>query len=145
MAVDNSVQYLCVRVKGQWLGIDVHNVMEIATPGEKGLSKLMDDSNIMNYNGKDIPAVYLNELLSGDPVKYQKSNRVLISESNDQKYGLVVDSAEEIIRTTKDNLKPLTNVKGLTDSAFKGTINIDDREIKILSLRNLVELIGTNG
>lgn len=139
--VPDDVRYLCAKIGGHWLGIEIDKVVEIATPGKKGLSKLGDNEDTLTYRGATIQAIYLPKVLTGDKIRYHTASRVLISESNDQTVGLVVDSVEEIVRTSRDTLKPLEPGKTpLKNEMLAGYVDVDERRINIISLENLMAL-----
>jgi purine-binding chemotaxis protein CheW len=139
--VPDDVRYLCAKIGGHWLGIEIDKIVEIATPGEKGLSKLGDNDDTLTYRGATIPAIYLPEVLTGDQIRYHTANRVLISETNNQTVGLVVDSVEEIVRMSKETIKPLEpGVTPLKNEMLAGYVDIDERRINIVSLENVMAI-----
>ena len=143
---DKNVQYLCAKIAGHWLGFDVNDIVEIATPGTEGVSELSDSGESVEYHGKEIRTIYMTELLTGDKIRYKAPSKLLIAKGDDGKVGLVVDSAEEILRTSIDRVKnDNINYQGNLSSDFiDGVIKSEDKVVHIISLQNINSLLEAN-
>ncbi len=144
--LNQNVQFLCAKIAGHWLGLDAKSIIEIATPGEDGVSELSDTGGTIEYHGKEIPAVYLTELLTGDKIRYHSSSKILITKSNGMQIGLVVDTAEEILRTSIDRVNSDNKLYegNIKSELIDGIISSEDRIVHIVSLENISSLLSSN-
>lgn len=143
MDTEQSVQYLCVKIRGHWLGVDVANIVEIVKPGagdSAGL-RVQGDMESFDYRGDMLPIIRLADVLLGEQVKYDASRRILISEMAEKRAGIIVDSAEEIVRAQHESIKSIDNtISGLNTDILEGILEIDDRKIHIVSLDRIYHL-----
>ena len=135
-------QYLCAGLGGHWLGIEINDILEIINPHDQKVGFDIRDRDRLNYHDKQIPAIHLSDHLKSEQTAYHTNNRIIVCDLNEQVFGLVVDSAEEIIRIEEQQIKPLssdeTNFK--TD-ILSAIIEQEDRTVHILSVEKLFHLI----
>lgn len=135
-------QYLCFKVRGHLLGIDISHVIEIMKPESKRLSSLTSESGTFEFQGRTLTAIHLGDVLLGEQVKYDTSNRVLISRLGDLKAGLIVDSAEEILRITDEKINPPDSASTPLNREFlEGYIALEERNIYLVSTEKLQNLV----
>lgn len=135
------IQYICAKISGYWLGFDIHNILEIVNPGLLGNKQAILQES-MPYHGDSISIVSLSDYLLSNSVKYEASNRILISEINDRKAGLIVDSAEEIIRISPDEINPSIKFPAaLNSDILDGIIETEEKQIYIFSIEKLYQLV----
>lgn len=140
MEKNKQAQYLLVKISGRWVGVDVTDIIEIVKPEDSTLRAGADKQTI-SYRGNTIPIISLADILIGGQVKYETSHRILISEMGDKAAGLVVDSAEEIIRISRESLQSHADIEtGLNADVLEGIITMDDRRIHIVSLERIYQL-----
>ncbi len=138
----NMEQYLCVKLGGQWLGVDATRVIEIINPNSDksaGIS-LNVDSKTLSYHGQILPTIYLSDVLLNRQKTYYTDCRILITDINGQMAGLVVDSAEEIIRVPEGTVVPVGEAINGEVAGMSGMLETEERKIDILSLSKIFEL-----
>ena len=136
-------QYLCFKLRGHILGIEIGHVVEIMKPESKRLSSMTSETGTFEYQGKTLTAIHLVDILLGEEVKYDTSNRVLITRFGDNKAGLIVDSAEEILRITDETIHSLDSASTPLNCEFlDGYIASEERNIYLVSPDKLHKLIG---
>ncbi len=135
-------QYLCAGSGGKWLGIEINNILEIVNPGDQKAAFKIQDSGKFIYRERQIPAVQLNEHLTAEKVAYHTNNRIIVCDLNDQIFGIVVDSAEEIIRIPEGQIRPFSGEKSnIKSDILDGIIEQEDRTVHVLSVEKLYQLI----
>ncbi|MEW5925004.1 MAG: chemotaxis protein CheW [Candidatus Zixiibacteriota bacterium] len=138
-------QFLCFKIRGYWFGMDVENVIEIVNPtslSNADSPAFPGEDNIV-YHGATLPTIHLEDLLFGEQVKYDTSKRILVSEINALRAGIIVDSAEEILSVGNDQIRKLT--PGLTPINYEyleGYIPSEERNIFLISSEKLGELVS---
>ncbi len=138
-------QFLCVKIGGHWLAVDATRIVEIINPASTQSvgTQLKDDGKIIDYHGEILQTIRLADILLGSGSHYDTSQRILISEVGERMAGLIVDSAEEIIRIPKDKLSIIEPVSSdMNIESLEGAIEIDEKVINILSLDKLYHLAG---
>lgn len=142
----NTEQYLCVKLGGRWLGVEAHKVVEIINPhstGNVGL-KIGKDSGSYSYHGQTLPTIHLADVLATGQSTYNTECRLLITDIDGKMAGLVVDSAEEIIRVPEGTLVTAGEALTADDSGnIRGTIETEDKKIDVLSLENIMAMVKT--
>jgi chemotaxis signal transduction protein len=139
MNTDSTAQFLCVRVSDNWLGIDVKNIIEIIKPTaaiSSELERKATDTG-MSYREKNIPVVYLAEMVFGQPAEFDGSMRILISEAGGKVAALIVDSVEEIIRTDPDSVR---KNEQSSEEAISGILEADEKKIHLVSVEKVYQL-----
>jgi len=138
-------QFLCVKIGGRWLGVDATRIVEIINPSSSDNSAMQfkDEGKSINYHGRILPTIHLADILLGSATRYDTSQRVLISETGERMAGLIVDSAEEIIRIPKEQLSLLdASSSDINAESLDGIIETEEKRINILSLDKLYQLAG---
>jgi purine-binding chemotaxis protein CheW len=138
-------QFLCVKIGGRWLGVDATRILEIINPASSDSpgTQFKDDGKTIQYHGKILPTIHLADVLLGAGTHYETSQRILISETGEKMAGLIVDSAEEIIRIPKEKLSLLDASRSdMNAESLEGIIETDEKTINVLSLDKLYQLAG---
>ncbi len=138
-------QFLCVKIGGRWLAVDATRIVEIINPASAQSvgTQVKDDGKIIDYHGEILQTIRLADILLGSRSHYDTSQRILISEVGERMAGLIVDSAEEIIRIPKDKLSIIEPVSSdMNIDSLEGAIETDEKVINILSLDKLYQLAG---
>jgi chemotaxis signal transduction protein len=144
METNELAQYLCVTVSGKILGLDATRILEVVKPDSIPASELIkqDETADFTYRGKKLQAVYLSEIIFSEKFQYDSAWRILISRIEEIPVGLFVNSVEEIVRVKPEEIRPLkTTETDLKAELLQGTLEIDDRNIHIVSLDNIHRLI----
>jgi chemotaxis signal transduction protein len=143
MKKKNEVQFLCFRV-GQYLfGLDVQNAVEIIglKGGQVPVTPITDDNFV--YEGQSLKSLHLAELLLGSSLRTPNDYRVIIAEKGRRRFGLLVDSAEEIIRVTKEDIiKPESLNENLRAENISGMIIKNEKAVYIINIKKLLETIA---
>jgi len=138
-------QYLCFKIRGHWLGIDIGNVVEILKPESQRLSSLTSETGTFEFEGRTLTAIHMGDVLLGEQIKYDTSNRVLISKLGDIRAGLIVDSAEEIVRVDEDVIGSIeSTIAPLRKEYLDGCLNLEDRKVYLISTDKLHQLVGVS-
>lgn len=138
-------QFLCFKMRGHWFGIDVENVIEIVNPTSLNNtdSPAFPDDDSFVYHDTAMPAIHLADLLFGEQVKYDTSKRVLVSEINALRAGIIVDSAEEILSVGEEQVRPLSpGLAPFNNEYLGGYISSEERNIYLISSEKLGELVS---
>jgi len=138
-------QFLCVKIGGRWLGVDASKIVEIVNPAsdEHAGMEIKKDSNTISYHGKILQTIQLADILIGTHTHYDTAQRILISEVGERMAGLIVDSAEEIVRIPKENIVAIDPTQSdLNIESLEGTIEMEEKKISILSLDKLYQMTG---
>ncbi|PKK83843.1 MAG: hypothetical protein CVT49_06220 [candidate division Zixibacteria bacterium HGW-Zixibacteria-1] len=138
-------QFLCFKIRGYWLGINVENVVEIVKPTslDGTDSPVVVGEDNINYHGAVLPTVHLADLLLGEQVKYDTSKRILVSQLNDLRAGIIVDSAEEILNVENEQIgTPPPGSVPFNSEYLDGYIGFEDRNIYLISTEKLGELVS---
>lgn len=144
MGKKEFAQYLCAGLGGHWLGMEINNILEIINPNAQKESGYAYDSGKFDYRDKQIPAIRLYEHLVPGKTEYPMDNRIIVCDLNKQIFGVIVDSAEEIIRIPEDQIKPFSGDKlNFKSDILDGIIEQEEKTIHILSVEKLYQLIPT--
>lgn len=141
----NIEQFLCVKIGGRWLGVDATRILEIINPAsvDNPGTSVKDDGKSVEYHGKILPTIRLADILMDTDTHYDTSQRILISEIGEKMAGLIVDSAEEIIRIPKGELSMIDPGRSeIGAEAIEGAIETEEKMIDVLSLDKLYHLAG---
>ena len=138
----NMEQYLCVKLGGRWLGVDATQVVEIINPSsEKAIGTSLNTSGkSFSYHGQILPAIYLSDVLLNQRRTYDSNCRILVADYDGQLAGLVVDSAEEIIRVPEGTIVPVGETIDQQLNGLSGMLETEERKIDIISLKKIFEL-----
>lgn len=143
MNKDDINQYLCTKVGSHWLGIDIHKVIEIVNPNDEGYHVFDGEgkSGTIKYRGNYIPTIHLGESIKSEDIKYVTSSRILITDIEDNTFGLIVDSAEEILRIPKKGVKSVDEISPeFSSEILDGLIEEEERKIHIISVDKVFNL-----
>jgi len=134
------MDYLCFKLNSEPLAVDVLDILEIIIP-EKALHIGIDYSRgVIDYKGLSVPLV--NHFDRDVPVSdKRKPGRVIICSCENKTIGLIIDSAEEILRVGPDEITP-AGAGDIAAEHIDGYLVTDDRRIPILSLKKIGALIS---
>ncbi|MFH2037556.1 MAG: chemotaxis protein CheW [Candidatus Zixiibacteriota bacterium] len=144
MDKDNIIQYLCTKVGALWLGVQAEEIIEIVKPSSEGFHHFEGEGRIdsIKYNDEYIPLIYLRELLTGEKDNYITACKVLITEKDQKILGMVVGSAEEILRIPQGELNITTTTdSGIKSETIDSILRVEDRKIHIISVSKVFDLI----
>ncbi len=145
MEQDKIVQYLCAKVGAFYLGVQAEEVIEIVKPNSEGFHHFDGEGkgDSIKYNGEYIPLVYLSDFVKGERDHYISTSKVLISEKNSKRFGLVVDSAEEIIRIPKNEMNlSASDGEDVQFEALDSVLDVEDKKVHIISVDKVFDLVN---
>jgi chemotaxis signal transduction protein len=128
-------------IGGRRLAVEVVNIIEIINPASEKYSDagIAADEKSLSYQGKSLPLIRLADLIPEEVRRGGGSSRILISEYEGKEAALVVDSVEEIIRLSEEDMMSVESPQsGLSPDALAGTFRVDDREIGVISLGKIL-------
>nr|MBN2277047.1 chemotaxis protein CheW [candidate division Zixibacteria bacterium] len=140
----NKGQYLCARIKGFWMGIEVSRVAEIISSDIAGgpANELHGGNGTFAYRGNNIPIISLTGILFDDYIHYEQSNRILVIEWDGNLFGLTVDSVDEILRITDENvIADQGSESDFKADIFEGAIIQQNKKIFVVSLERVFDLV----
>ena len=94
-----------------------------------------DENSYFQYGDKQVPVIFLSELLNEEHHRYEQSYRILVAGNENNLIGIVVDSAEEIIRVTDAKLQP--SVLNAQIEFIESSLTEDERQVHIVSVPTL--------
>jgi purine-binding chemotaxis protein CheW len=105
--MSEALQFVAFRVGTQQFAIEIHSISEVIsncpiTP-IPGAPKFVE--GMVDLRGQLIPVIDLRTRF-GIPQTNTMQTRILILRSNQQKLGLIVDSAEQVYTIPEENIKP---------------------------------------
>ncbi|SYZ73472.1 hypothetical protein TRIP_C21590 [Candidatus Zixiibacteriota bacterium] len=100
MKKNEPIQFLCFKLGEYFFGIDVMNIVEIVNFKGAETPPAADGEQFIKYNNRRLRVFHPGQFLLNTSASASVDYRVIVVEQQRKKIGLVVDSAEEIIRTT---------------------------------------------
>jgi purine-binding chemotaxis protein CheW len=128
------------RVGSETFGVAIHAVHEIVRMEQ--ITALPNApahvEGVINLRGHVVPVVDLRKRL-GEPRTKHKKNRIVFADVNGCMTGLIVDSANEVLRVSASDIEPAPTVLGDADSHYvRGVAKIRDRLIILIDLNRLL-------
>ena len=122
--------------------IPINNILETLRPSQNEVKTIADTSDVINIRGEFIPLLYLNRLFNIPNAQTEPEKAlIVIVETNNKKYGLIVD---ELLGQQQVVIKSLdSNTKGV-DGISGATILGDGRVALILDMIKLLSLSAKN-
>lgn len=138
----NSTEYVVFKLNNEYYGIDIHNV--------ENIEKLLTITRVpytekhivgvVNLRGNVIPVVDLRKRFDLPRKEFDDETRIIITNINDLKVGMIVDSSSEVLKLEREDID--------IAPAIRGSINVDFiREIgkndgRIIMLIDLKKVLG---
>lgn len=92
---------------------------------------------IINLRGSIVPVINLNRRLGLPEKEYDESTRIIVTEYNGQKVGMIVDNVQEVGRYTDDEVEPPA-VAGDNVDYLKGVVKKGDELWLLLNLGKVI-------
>ena len=132
-------QYVIFELGGQDYAIDIALVSEITEI--RAITKMPKSEayieGILNLRGSVIPVVNLKKLLNIESSN-QGNKQILVSSTNDNFAGLMIDSAKDVKNFNEDEIEPIANIVQTQKNSYRGVINVDGSLVLILDVENIV-------
>lgn len=128
--------------------IPINSILETLRPKAKDIKKIADGNDIIDYRGEFIQLLYLSRLFEIDnSVQDPEKGLVLIVETNQGKFGLVVDELlgqqQVVIKSLDQNSKGVEGISGATILG-DGKVALILDMIKLQLLAHKVQLTNKN-
>jgi chemotaxis signal transduction protein len=135
-----QIQFLCFKLGEYFFGLDVMNVEEIVNFKGAEIPPVVGGEGFIKYKDRQLKIYYPDEILLNGPIAASVDYRLIVVESERRQIGLVVDSAEEIIRVTADEIREV-EIAG-TDVRRDNLYGQIVQERKIVRLIDLAKMIS---
>lgn len=95
---------------------------------------------VINLRGVVTPIIDLRSRFNMEEEKINEHTRVIISSKDNVDVGLIVDSAQDVIDITEDQIEPAPEVVGGVESKYiKGVAKIGKRLVMLLDLEKVLQ------
>ncbi|CRZ33742.1 two-component system chemotaxis response regulator CheV [Herbinix hemicellulosilytica] len=143
-----NIEILEFHAGGHSYGFDISDVREIL-PYDKKIRKIPNSNpyieGIVKPRDFIIPIINLVSYLLLEDVADKELEMLIVTKVNNMNVGFHVDSVDKIHRTTTANItKPDKNLSTKLKDVVTGILNIDNRKIEILEIRNIISDINPN-
>lgn len=96
---------------------------------------------ITNLRGVVVPVIDLRKRFGLDQAEATRDTRIVITNMNGMKVGLVVDAVTQVIRIPDDAIEPPPQISMTMNSAFiKNIAKLDDQLVVLLDLARVLSL-----
>lgn len=133
----NEQKAIVFQLQDKEYGIIVNNVKSIEkishitrVPGTFDYIK-----GVINLRGVVTPIIDLRKRLDIPEKEFTEQTRVIIAIQNEMEVGLIVDSANDVVDFSENDVEPAPNVVGQVDVEYiQGVVKLDKRLIMLLDL-----------
>jgi purine-binding chemotaxis protein CheW len=142
--VDNmdEEQMVVFKLAGEQYGIRITQVEEINRLSNITKVPLAPRfvEGVINRRGDVIPVIDLRKRFDIDYKEYNEFTRIIVSDINNKKIGIIVDEVLEVLRISKKLLEEAPDIlQGNQVQKFMdGIANLNDRMIMMLDLENIL-------
>jgi len=135
-------QMVVFKLAGEQYGVRITQVQEI-----NRLSKITKVprapkfvEGVVNLRGDVIPLIDLRKRFEMEEKEYNEFTRIIVSDINNKKIGIIVDEVLEVLRVPKKNLEEAPDIiQGNQAARFmEGLANLENRMIMLLNLENIL-------
>lgn len=131
----NANQYVQFRIDEDCFAIHISDIHEIIKPQE--ISKIPDTKphikGVINLRGQIIPVISLRILFGLTDEPFTKSSRIIVTQDNNEKIGLIVDRVDKV--TIFDDIQPPPDrIGAIHEANFTGVGVLGDNIVGILNL-----------
>ncbi|WP_027363363.1 chemotaxis protein CheW [Desulfotruncus alcoholivorax] len=138
----NDLQVVVFSLDKQLFGIDITVVSEIIR-----LEKITPIPNTPNYvegiiniRGKVIPVINLHSLFNINAEGWNENSRVVIAETGESKFGIIVDAVYEVRKISQEAIKPAPAAVSAGQDYIRGIILDGEDLIVLIQLDKLVSV-----
>ncbi len=136
-------QMVVFRLAGEQYGVRINQVQEI-----NRLSKITRVprapgylEGVVNLRGDVIPVIDLRKRFDLESKEYNQFTRIIVSDVNKKKVGIIVDEVLEVLRISERHIEDAPDV--VQDQKIRkyleGIANLSDRMVMMLNLENLLK------
>jgi purine-binding chemotaxis protein CheW len=137
--LNKSEKYLTLLSNNQYFGISIKDIIQIV--------KMQTITNLPNYpeyikgviniRGLIIPVIDMSLCFNGKETEYTEKTCIIITSISDNTIGFIVDSVDEVIEISDDNISDLPEKYAKASSYLKGIANVNNKLVLIVSLENI--------
>lgn len=137
----NSIEYLqmvCCSVGDETYGLDMSLVKGVQ--GAEAIRQAREGQHIAGWlptNRGDVPVVYLSSKLGRRTSFYNPEDQILVLDSAQGPFGLIIDRIRNVVNLTADNLFPLPGLVAGAESLFQGVASIEGEMVLYASAARL--------
>jgi purine-binding chemotaxis protein CheW len=131
-------QMVIFRIGGEEFAIDIMDTKEVVVM--RGVTPVPETDSyvegVMNLRGSLVPVLDLRKRLRASGVCEGPDRRIIVSNLDGRRVGLIVDAASEVIRVSEQMIEPVPDI--VTDVGcgyVTGIINLGGRFITMIDLR----------
>jgi purine-binding chemotaxis protein CheW len=136
-------QLVIFKLAGEQYGIDIAQVQEITKMAQITAVPRSPKfvQGVVNLRGDVIPVIDMRKRFEVETREYTDRTRIIVSEINNKKIGLIVDEVMEVLRVSA---RKFEEVPGIVNDEhgqgyMDGIVNTDNRMIMALNLENVLE------
>jgi purine-binding chemotaxis protein CheW len=136
----NDLQIAVFSISNQNFGIDIVSISEIIrlekiTPIPQAPAYV---KGVINIREQVVPAINLHVLFNIPAGEMNDSNRVIVVETGQNKFGLIVDAVSEVRKITPDIIKPAPPEISIDQHYLKGIILDGENLIILMDVNKLL-------
>ncbi|MEN6389360.1 MAG: chemotaxis protein CheW [Syntrophomonas sp.] len=96
---------------------------------------------VVNLRGDVIPVIDLRKRFELATREYNQFNRIIVSDFDKKKVGIIVDEVLEVLRVPKKNVEPAPGIvqESNIQNYLEGLANLSERMILMLNLENILQ------
>ena len=96
---------------------------------------------VVNLRGDVIPVIDLRKRFELATREYNQFNRIIVSDFDKKKVGIIVDEVLEVLRVPKKNVEPAPGIvqESNIQNFLEGLANLGERMIMMLDLKNILQ------
>lgn len=138
--VASDLQIVTFSIAEQYFGIDILSVSEIInltkiTPLAQAPEYV---EGVINIRGQIIPALNLHMMFNNQSGKQDDANRIMVVESRNVLFGLIVDAVSEVKKVTDDMIKPTPPAISIQQNYLQGIVLDKEHLIALIDLNKLL-------
>lgn len=135
-----SMQLVSFKLGGETFGIAVTEIREIILVGE--ITRVPDTPSyiegLINLRGSVIPVIDLRERFSLAKTTSTPESRIIVLRVGDRTIGIVVDSVNEVLRVTQEEISPASPTVATTGNEYMaGLVRLKEDLLILLDVDQL--------
>ncbi len=95
---------------------------------------------IMNLRGQIVTIIDMRKKFGLESVEFNEEMRIVVTKSNDESIGLLVDGVRDVIQANTESIEPPpSNVRGVSSRYFMGVLKMKDALLMLLDKERVLE------
>ncbi|MBZ0216230.1 MAG: chemotaxis protein CheW [Fimbriimonadaceae bacterium] len=141
---EDVIEFITATIGGQVFGVPISQVQDVFTPEMMTKVPLAapEIAGVLNLRGRIVTAIDMRQRLSL-PIDEHENDRMAVGiESNNESYGLLIDSIGEVLRLKKSDLEPNpANLDSRWSRVSAGVYRLEGNLLVVLDVRNVLDFI----